>query len=1274
VKRVVLSVLFLLISANLYAVRESQGFPAKIIGVPVFQFPVIGNIDSDEEKEILFYASGRLECWKSDGTICPWAPFEIKENAEMLFSPSLADLNGDGKMEILFGSLNGNFYIMDGDGKIYPGFPKKFGDGYISTPSAFDLDNDQKLEICFGSQNKRYYCIKSDGKVLNGFPIKTDSPVATSGSFAYFGENNELSISFGCENGSVYVVNTKGRVLKNFPFKTHYVVSGMPVFGDINDDGKNELIIASQDYSVYVLNGKGKMLEGFPFETGYRLHSSPAIADIDLDGYLDIIITSTDGRLYVLDYKGKLKSGFPFDTGSKIFSSPVVGDINCDGQMEIVFSAMDGKVYAINTKGKIVDDFPHILGGEIKSSPIIDDIDNDGRIEMLFISPKSELHSIIAVNKCEKKSKIIWPMAGRDSQRTGRYFPNAARIYDVSFESEKIFSNESIKLRYSYFHLDGRPEQNTRIFWYKNGKRINELDGMKIIEPKNFKKHDKFYAEVQDEENFKEFGNGPGAKIARSKEIEIRNIIPEAPQIEINPKEVYTGNKVEVRIIKDSTDYDNDKVVYKYSYFKNNHKLNYPETQKYIKPEDIFKNDRISVIVTPFDGEDTGKSANIEFSVKNTAPSICEFDILPQNPSVNTDIDVKIIKPSIDIDKDKLTYVFNLWLDGIFVPYDFSNSKFTKGFFKKNQEVKIGVRAYDGELYSKEVYKSVKIYNLPPLSPEVLILPQNPTVETELKAFIKKSSLDYDGDSIQYRYIWSKNGNVLTEVTQGTLNPKYFKRGDLIKVEVIPNDGLVDGKSAFSETKIVNAVPSIPVVHIARGILSSQEEAKIVIDKESSDPDGDTVVYKTEWYKNGKRIQSLDDRLDTKGYPFKKHEKWNVRIYAFDKIDKSGINELSFEIKNSIPSRPEIAFENAPLDKNKILKFKVIKPSVDIDGDSVEYRIKWYVNGQEVEKCRGKMELNPEYFAKNQNIVLRVIPYDGESEGEFVEITTYVKNSPPVAPALDIEPKNPAVVDDITCKVTKPIFDVDGDKISVKFIWYKNSIQFLSSESNVLQKGFFKKGDKIFCEMVGSDGEFFVSARSPEITVVNSKPEKPYLKVIPENPHTKDEIYCSIAKDSFDADKDKIKYIFSWKRNDKPFKQDSHKLSKEEVLRGNKYTCSVYASDGEQAGEVAEVSVNVSNKRPISPTVKLEPQYPLEGDELICKIIKPAEDIENDKVKYKFLWYKNGQIMNFATTSASVPGRLVKKGDIYNCEVIPYDYDGDGERGYSNSVIVLEKR
>ncbi len=1267
-------ILLLLAASNLYAVRESQGFPAKIIGVPVSQMPVMGNIDSDEEMEILFYASGRLECWKSDGSICPWAPYEIKENVEMIFSPTLADLNGDYRMEILFGSTDGKFYIMDGNGKLFANYPKKFANGYISTPSAFDLDNDGKSEICFGTQDKEFYCIKSDGKVIDGFPIKTDSPVTTSGSFAYFGEKNELSIAFGCENGDIYVVNTKGRVLKNFPYKTHFIISGMPVFADINDDGKNELIAGSQDYSVYVLDYKGKNLAGFPVETGYRIHSSPAIADIDMDGYLDIVITSTDGKLYVFNYKGKPVSGFPYYTQSKIFSSPVVGDVNCDGLPEIVFSAIDGRVYVVNNKGKPVEDFPYIVGGELKSSPIIADIDNDSRIEMLFLSPKSELHSLLAINKCEKKSRIIWQMAGNNSQRHGRFFPNSARIWDVEFESKNVLANESIRLKYNYFHLDGRAEMNTKIYWYKNGKHIEELDGKKVVEPKYFKKHDKLYAEVQDEENFKEYGRGAGSKIVKSEEIEIQNVIPEAPAIEIAPKDVYTGNRVDVRIVKEATDYDNDKIVYKYTYFRNNKRLEYIDSQTYIDPKDIFKNDRMAVIVTPFDGEETGKSATIEFGVKNTAPSICEFEILPANPTVTSDIEVKITKPATDVDKDNLSYVYNLWLDGVFIPYDFLTGKYKGGFFKKNQEIKIGVRAYDGELYSQEVYKTVKIFNSAPLAPQIAILPLNPTVENELKDVIQTPSLDYDKDQINYKYIWYRNGNKIDNIKANMLTSKDFKKGDQIRIEVIPNDGVQDGKMGFAETKILNSKPKDPVFHLEKGILISTEEAKLILDKESKDLDGDNIQYKVEWYNGKNRITALDDKMSSKGAALKKHERWTVRVYSTDGVDKSNVYEFGFEVKNSPPSRPEIVFEKAPVNRNQSLILKITKPSIDIDGDKIDYRVRWFANNGEIEKAKNSFDLKPDLFSKNQTIVARVIPFDGEVEGDYAEISTYINNAPLIAAVVDVEPKNPNVSNDILCKVTKEPYDIDGDKIINKFVWYKNSNVFMTTEEDRLNRGFLKKGDKISCEMISSDGEFVVSSKSNEVLVSNSKPSKPELKISPENPHTRDELTCIISKNSDDVDNDKISYSFLWKKNDKAFLENTAVVKSENVLRGNRYTCEVIASDGEQKSDVASVYVNVMNKRPSAPAVKVEPAYPFEGTEISCRIIKPSEDIEKDEIKYKFFWYKNGQLLNFATTSSSVPGRLVKKGEIYNCEVVPYDYEGDGERGYSNSVIILEKK
>lgn len=1274
-KKMCLVLTFMILGmGNLYAVRESQGFPAKIIGVPVSQMPVIGNIDSDEEIEILFYASGRLECWKSDGSICPWAPYVINENVELIFSPSLVDLNGDGRMEILFGSADGRLFIMNGDGSIWQNYPKKFANGYISTPSSFDLDKDGSPEICFGTQDRRFYCIKPNGNVLDGFPVKTESPVTTSGSFAYFGEKTEISIAFGCENGDIYVVNAMGRLLKNFPFKTHYVVSGMPVFADINDDGRNELIVGSQDYSLYALNERGRLLDGFPVETGYRIHSSPAIADIDMDGYLDIVITSTDGRLYVFNYKGKALSGFPYDVQSKIFSSPVVGDINCDGLPDIVVSVSDGRVHAVDNRGRSIDGFPYVIGGELKSSPVIADIDNDNRIEMLFLSPKSELHSLLSVNKCEKRSRIIWQMAGHNSSRHGRFFPNSARIWEVGFEKMNLRADESLKIKYNYFHLDGRPEMNTKILWYKNGKHIEDLDGKRVIEPRFFKKHDRIYVEVQDEENFKEYGRLPGSKIIRSPEIEIQNVMPEAPEIDISPKDVFTSMRVDIKIVKESTDYDNDKIEYRYTYFRNNNRLEYSESQAYINPQDIFKNDRITVIVTPFDGEETGRSATMEFKVKNTAPSVCEFDILPPDPVVTSDIEVRIRKPSTDIDKDSLSYVYNLWVDGVLIPYDFKLGKYKGGSFKRDQEIRVGVRAYDGDLYSQEVYKTVKVINSAPLAPEVVILPASPTVEDELRAVIKKPSLDYDRDLINYKYFWYVNGSPVNGVRDGILSSRNFKRGDQVRVEVTPNDGVVDGEKGSSEIKILNARPKDPVFYLEKGILTSVEEARLLLLRESKDADGDNIAYKVEWYNGKSRVTSLDDRLTSKGVALKKHERWTLRVYATDGIDKSRSSEFAFDVKNSPPIKPEISFDKSPVNKNQSLNLRIDKPSLDIDGDKVEYRVRWFANNSEIEKARNSFELRPELFSKNQTIMARVIPFDGEAEGESVEISTFVVNAPLTAPLIDITPKEPTVSDDIVCKVVHEPYDIDGDRIISKFVWYRNSTMFMTTDVDRLDRMFLKKGDKISCEMVSSDGEFVVNHRSAEVIVKNSRPSKADIKILPENPHTRDEMTCVVVKNSEDPDGDRISYSISWKKNDKPFAENTIRIGPEGVVKGNKYTCDVYASDGELKSELASVSVNVLNKRPSAPLVKIEPDYPLEGTDITCKIVKPAEDIEKDEIKYKFFWFRNGHLLNFATTSVSVPGRLIKKGEIYNCEVVPYDYDGDGDKGYSNSVIILEKK
>ncbi|MBD3193587.1 MAG: PQQ-binding-like beta-propeller repeat protein, partial [Candidatus Lokiarchaeota archaeon] len=83
----------------------------------------------------------------SDGTEI----WNYTTGGEIFSSPSIGDVNGDEKLDIIVGSLDGKVYALFGeDGTEIWNY--NIGNLLYSSPSLGDLDNDGKIEIVIGSQ------------------------------------------------------------------------------------------------------------------------------------------------------------------------------------------------------------------------------------------------------------------------------------------------------------------------------------------------------------------------------------------------------------------------------------------------------------------------------------------------------------------------------------------------------------------------------------------------------------------------------------------------------------------------------------------------------------------------------------------------------------------------------------------------------------------------------------------------------------------------------------------------------------------------------------------------------------------------------------------------------------------------------------------------------------------------------------------------------------------------------------------------------------------
>jgi WD40 repeat protein len=318
-------------------------------------------------------------------------------------SPAVADLDGDGTHEIIFGSEDKRLYALTNDGKKLWTYETK---GSIkSSPAVADLDGDGTQEIIFGSEDGNLYVLNAKGK--EKWKYKTNGKITSSPVIADFGGNNDSEIIFGSWDKNIYVLNSKGDLI--FHLETLESIESSPVIADINKDGRLDIICGSNDNRVYVIDPPS---DGQPFKrvgtylAGGDITASPAIVQSKGSAYPKIVIGSTDGEISVLsfnerkeekkEYKSrrywttsyviytKLAKSWDYKTDGEIISSPAVADLDGDGNLEIVVGSEDRNLYIFDANGNRL--VKYTTNDKIISSPAIADLEGDEFQEIITAS------------------------------------------------------------------------------------------------------------------------------------------------------------------------------------------------------------------------------------------------------------------------------------------------------------------------------------------------------------------------------------------------------------------------------------------------------------------------------------------------------------------------------------------------------------------------------------------------------------------------------------------------------------------------------------------------------------------------------------------------------------------------------------------------------------------------------------------------------------------------------------------------------------------------
>jgi len=294
---------------------------------------------------------------------------------------AIADIDDDGKPEIVASSYSGFLYIIEHDGKRRDGWPIRLPEvpscprdgtepagpcsdteniidtGAFASPVLVDMDKDGDLDIVQAGFDGKIHVYDIDGKSIPGWPVtvhydgklaekRKRGRVFTTPAVADFNDDGYPELLVGSnerlgageQSGAIYLIDGRGTNVSAKPWMKNWPVTmtSFYLFPLVAEGVTNSGVIGKFDgTTAAVMHGNASSPLILPADPG----AQPLINEVPpnaLPQYTDPETNETSQGVAPSSQFGELSTAYRPNTMFPLFSQPSLGDIDQDGTLDII--------------------------------------------------------------------------------------------------------------------------------------------------------------------------------------------------------------------------------------------------------------------------------------------------------------------------------------------------------------------------------------------------------------------------------------------------------------------------------------------------------------------------------------------------------------------------------------------------------------------------------------------------------------------------------------------------------------------------------------------------------------------------------------------------------------------------------------------------------------------------------------------------------------------------------------------------------------------------